>query len=173
MLRYWKIISLLAFSMAFFYIFETPSMFEPAFAEGLTSSETETDSESQDSKVKDKTSKTYSDILWEYRWYLAGVLLVSAGITFFLGGDVPPMPPAPRIPIVPPGVRGFGLTPHVSGQLITDLIAIRPDVHYDPLISAQIPARLTLIYCIPLVLSSRIVILCVVFATKASPIKFI
>ena len=54
---------LFGFFYGVFIFFETPSMFEPAFVEELISS----DSESQDPKDKDKTSKTYSDTLWEYR----------------------------------------------------------------------------------------------------------
>lgn len=116
-------------TVTFFYFFEAPFLLETAFAEELTSSETQKNNEITPDKKPE--TKTYSNILWEYRWYLLGsVAFLILGVIIYsaIYSDVP--------------VVGAGAMPHVPGQTITDLLKVRPDLHIDPDVSKLMPERI-------------------------------
>lgn len=119
--------------MLFIYIFDTPFLFETALAEEVTSEE------ANDKKADsaNKTTKSYSDLLWEYRWYVLGTslfILSSLALTFYIfSGPVVEVPPTVAPPTAPV------LMPHIPGQTITDLIAVKPTVCIDTTFSKAMP----------------------------------
>lgn len=114
-------------SLLMFYFFEIPFLFETVLAEELAADTADKKVESPVAESQQKTSKSYGDILWEYRWYLLGASLVIISsvvlVVYLSSGSTPP-------PL---------LMPHVPGQTITDLIAIKPNVCIDPLFSKAMP----------------------------------
>lgn len=118
--------------------FETPSLFETVLAEELSSDNGDKKEESVVAENQQKSSKSYSEILWEYRWYLIGASLVIissvALVIYISSGSLPPEGPSPVAPL---------LMPHVPGQTITALRALNPEVCIDPLVSDAMPKMLS------------------------------
>lgn len=124
-----KLIFLLALSIIFAYLFET------ALAEEAPSSD-----EVSYKKIEPaKNNKTYSDILWEYRWYMWGAAfvifpsLLLVAYLYSTGKFQLLLRPLSPINVV---------MPYITKQTINNLL-LRPDVHSDPQISSKMPAVLS------------------------------
>ena len=115
------------------YFLETPLLFETALAEEITADTSEKKEDPIIAENQQKTPKSYSDILWGYRWYFLGLTgIIIIGLVVYFSNSASTV-------AAPEGFIPQGLMPHIPGQTITDLRLVRPDVHIDPGISALMP----------------------------------
>lgn len=134
----------LVLSLLTFYFFETPFFFETAFAEDVASDTVKKD-ESFVADDPKKSPKSYSELFWDYRWYLLGTAIVlasSAVVIFYVFSGSPDVPNITPPPLLPPPTPPL-LMPHVYSQTITELIRIKPEVCIDRLFSNAMPEVLS------------------------------